>query len=68
LESIVSKIDFSNTGKSVDGIFKMIDYGHQSIADMTPIALFIDGISQVLRIYLLDFISNCRWTRMLYKI
>jgi thymidylate synthase ThyX len=45
LDSIASKIDFNNTDKSVDGIFKMIDYGHQSIADMTPIALFIDNIS-----------------------
>jgi thymidylate synthase ThyX len=23
----------------------MIDYGHQSIADMAPVAIFIDGIS-----------------------
>ncbi len=45
LDAIVSKIDFSNTDKSVDGIFKMVDYGHASIADMTPIALFIDDIS-----------------------
>ena len=46
LDSIVAKIDFSNTDKSVDGIFKMLDYGHASIADMAPLALFIDGISQ----------------------
>lgn len=52
LDSIVSKIDFNNKDKSVDGIFKMIDYGHQSIADMTPIALFIDGISQFAAYYL----------------
>ena len=45
LDAIVSKIDFSNTDKSVDGIFKMVDYGHASIADMAPIALFIDDIS-----------------------
>jgi hypothetical protein len=45
LDSIVSKIDFSNTDKSVDGIFKMVDYGHASIADMAPIALFIDDIT-----------------------
>jgi len=45
LDAIVSKIDFSNTDKSVDGIFKMLDYGHQSIADMAPIALFIDDIT-----------------------
>jgi len=52
LEGIASKIDFNNKDKSVDGIFKMIDYGHQSIADMTPIALFIDGISQFAAYYL----------------
>ena len=45
LESILAKIDPANLDKSVDGIFKMIDYGHQSIADMVPIAMFIDEIS-----------------------
>ena len=45
LDAIVSKIDFSNTDKSVDGIFKMVDYGHASIADMAPVALFIDDIT-----------------------
>jgi thymidylate synthase ThyX len=45
LEAILSKIDPHNLDKSVDSIFKMIDYGHQSIADMAPVAIFIDGIS-----------------------
>jgi thymidylate synthase ThyX len=45
LEAILSKIDPANLEKSVDGIFKMVDYGHQSIADMVPVAMFIDGIS-----------------------
>lgn len=45
LEAILSKIDPNNLDKSVDGIFKMIDYGHQSIADMAPVAMFLDGIS-----------------------
>ena len=52
LDAIVSKIDWNNLNKSVDGIFRMLDYGHQSIADMTPIALFIDGISQFAAYYL----------------
>lgn len=52
LESILAKIDPNNLDKSVDGIFKMIDYGHQSIADMVPVALFIDGISMWLAYYL----------------
>src|SRR4028118_344421 len=45
LEAILSKIDPNNLDKSVDSIFKMIDYGHQSIADMVPVAIFIDQIS-----------------------
>ncbi|MBV9468956.1 MAG: FAD-dependent thymidylate synthase [Abitibacteriaceae bacterium] len=45
LESILAKIDPNNLDKSVDSIFRMIDYGHQSIADMAPVAMFIDGIS-----------------------
>jgi thymidylate synthase ThyX len=45
LDSILAKIDPENPDKSVDGIFRMIDYGHQSIADMAPVAMFLDGIS-----------------------
>jgi thymidylate synthase ThyX len=45
LEAILSRIDPQNLDKSVDGIFRMIDYGHQSIADMAPVALFIDDVS-----------------------
>ncbi len=52
LDAIACKIDPNNLDKSVDGIFRMLDYGHQSIADMTPIALFIDEISQFAAYYL----------------
>ena len=45
LEAILAKIDPEDLDKSVDSIFKMIDYGHQSIADMVPVALFMDGVS-----------------------
>jgi thymidylate synthase ThyX len=45
LEAILSRINPDNLDKSVDSIFKMVDYGHASIADMAPIALFIDDIS-----------------------
>ncbi len=48
LDAILAKIDPDNLDKSVDGIFKMIDYGHQSIADMAPVAMFIDDISILL--------------------
>lgn len=56
LDAILSRIDPNNLDKSVDSIFKMIDYGHQSIADMVPVALFIDGISMALA-YLLWAVS-----------
>jgi thymidylate synthase ThyX len=45
LDSILSKIDPLDPDKSVDSIFRMLDYGHQSIADMAPVAIFIDGVS-----------------------
>ena len=48
LEAILSKIDPSDLDKSVDNIFRMIDYGHQSIADMAPVSIFFDGISILL--------------------
>lgn len=51
LESILSKIDPGNLDKSVDSIFRMIDYGHQSIADMVPVAIFIDNLSIWLAYY-----------------
>jgi thymidylate synthase ThyX len=38
--------------KGVDSIFKMIDYGHQSIADMAPVAMFMDDISIYLAYYI----------------
>jgi thymidylate synthase ThyX len=51
LDSILSKIDPKNLEKSVDGIFRMVDYGHQSIADMVPVAMFIDEVSMWLAHY-----------------
>jgi thymidylate synthase ThyX len=51
LDAILAKIDPDNLDKSVDSIFRMIDYGHQSIADMAPVALFMDGISLWLAYY-----------------
>jgi thymidylate synthase ThyX len=52
LPSILSKIDPTNLEKSVDSIFRMVDYGHQSIADMVPVAMFLDGISIWLAYYI----------------
>ena len=45
LAAILAKIDPADPDRAVDSIFRMVDYGHQSIADMVPVALFIDGIS-----------------------
>ena len=52
LDHILSKVDPSNMDKSVDSIFKMVDYGHQSIADMVPISMFMDNISMWLVYYM----------------
>ncbi|BCM89617.1 hypothetical protein IAD21_01464 [Abditibacteriota bacterium] len=52
LEAILSKIDPANPDKSVDSIFKMVDYGHASIADMAPVAIFLDGVTMWLAYYL----------------
>lgn len=48
LDAILARVDQGNLDSSVDSIFRMVDYGHQSIADMTPVAIFIDGISILL--------------------
>ena len=37
LEAILSKIDPGNLDKSVDSIVRMIDYGHQSVADSSDL-------------------------------
>lgn len=52
LDSILAKIDPHHLEKSVESIFRMVDYGHQSIADMVPVAMFIDGVSIWLAYYL----------------
>ena len=57
VESIVARIDPSRLDASVDSIFRMIDYGHQSIADMVPVAIFIDGISMWLAYHVWSLVS-----------
>jgi len=51
LPSILARIDPANLDKSVDSIFRMIDYGHQSIADMAPVSMFMDDMSLWLAYY-----------------
>jgi thymidylate synthase ThyX len=48
LAGILARIDPADPDRSVDSIFRMVDYGHQSIADMAPVALFMDGLSMIL--------------------
>jgi thymidylate synthase ThyX len=48
LEAILAKINPDDPEASVDSIFRMVDYGHQSVADMATVALFMDGVSILL--------------------
>lgn len=52
LEAILGKVDQNNPDKSIDAIFAHVDYGHASIADMVPVAMFMDGVSIFLAYYL----------------
>ncbi len=68
LDAILAKIDPSNLEKSVDSIFRMVDYGHQSIADMVPVAMFIDGVSIWLAYYLWTLCPNRRRPGILHSL
>ena len=48
LDAILDKVDLDDMDKSVDSIFCHVDYGHQSIADMVPVSMFMDDVSMVL--------------------
>jgi thymidylate synthase ThyX len=55
ISSLMSLVDTYHTAdmdKGVDAIFKMVDYGHASIADMSPVAMFLDGISMFAAYYI----------------
>lgn len=52
LDTILEKVDRMNPDKAVDAIFKFIDYGHSSVADMAPVAMFMDDISIFAAYYL----------------
>lgn len=45
LEAILEKVKGMDQDKAVDTIFKMVDFGHRSISDMAPVAIFMDDIS-----------------------
>lgn len=56
LDTILSSIDWSDPDRSVDSIFRFVDYGHASITGMTGgIAVAIDGLSMFLAFKLFEF-------------
>ncbi len=58
LDVILSKIDPSDMDAAVDRIFKFVDYGHASIADMAPVAMFLDGISMWLAYHIWSLVPT----------
>jgi len=55
LDTIMKNVDIENSQKSVDNIFKFIDYGHASIGGLTGgIPIVLDGISMFLAYKLFD--------------
>ena len=58
LAAILERIDPQNLDRSVDSIFRMIDYGHQSIADMAPVAMFMDDLSIWLAYYVWSLVPT----------
>jgi thymidylate synthase ThyX len=56
IDAILSAIDWSNPDKSVDAIFRFVDYGHASIGGMTGgIAMVVDHCSMFLAYKLFEF-------------
>jgi len=58
LDVILSKVDPNDMDAAVDRIFKFVDYGHASIADMAPVAMFIDGISMWLAYHIWSLVPT----------
>jgi hypothetical protein len=49
IDAILGSIDWSDPDRSVDSIFRFVDYGHASIGGMTgSIAMVVDGCSMFL--------------------
>ncbi|MDR2578743.1 MAG: FAD-dependent thymidylate synthase [Chitinispirillales bacterium] len=60
LDAILASIDWNDPDKSVDAIFKFVDYGHASITGMTGgIAIAIDGLSMWLAYKIFDIAQLC---------
>ena len=52
LDEILKKINWDDLDSSVDSIFRHIDFGHESISSLSPVAIFIDDISLLLAFWL----------------
>lgn len=60
IDSILASIDWNDPDKSVDSIFRFVDYGHASITGMTGgIAIVIDGCSMFLAYKLFEIAQLC---------
>jgi len=60
LDAILASIDWTDPDKSVDAIFRFVDYGHASITGMTGgIAIAIDGLSMFLAYKIFDIAQLC---------
>lgn len=56
IEAVLASIDWTNPDKSVDSIFRFVDYGHASIGGLTGgIAMAIDNCSMLLAYKLFEF-------------
>jgi thymidylate synthase ThyX len=60
IDSILASIDWNDPDKSVDRIFKFVDYGHASIAGMTGgIAMVVDGCTMFMAYKLFELAQQC---------
>jgi len=60
LDTILSSIDWNDPDKSVDAIFRFVDYGHASITGMTGgIAIAIDGLSMFMAYKIFEIAQLC---------
>ena len=60
IDTILQSIDWNDPDRSVDAIFRFVDYGHASIAGMTGgIAMVIDGCSMYLAYKLFEIAQLC---------
>ncbi|MDG5816344.1 FAD-dependent thymidylate synthase [Chitinispirillales bacterium ANBcel5] len=60
IDTILQSIDWNDPDKSVDSIFRFVDYGHASITGMTGgIAIAVDDISMFLAFKIFEIAQLC---------